>query len=183
MAAGSGAERYEIHRDGKWPALAGGAFAVVLGILVLRMPWHDGFLLSQVFLWAFCLLCLAGGGLAVFAVVTSAARPEIRVDRTGFRAPATGFRADWPSVRRIEIGTVELRQRNFLQPAGTPLPRRRVIHVVCEGRRYEFQLVRERLLPVEGIRAGIQRFAGEVPVQVLELIERREEWNVPGPRG
>ncbi|WP_329611730.1 hypothetical protein [Kitasatospora herbaricolor] len=105
------------------------------------------------------------------------------MDRTGFQAPATRFRADWPAVRQVEIGTVELRRRNFLQPAGTPLPRRRVIRVVCGDRRHEFQLVRERPLPVEGIRAGIQRFAGEVPVHVLELTEGREEWNTPVPRG
>ncbi|WP_199881275.1 hypothetical protein [Streptomyces sp. CB03911] len=183
MAAQAGAGSYEIRGDGRWSALAGAVFAVVLGVLVLRMPWHDGFLLSQLFLWAFCLACFAGGALVVVAVVTSAARPDVRVDRTGFQAPASGFRADWPSVRQIEIGTVELRRRNFLQPAGTPLPRRRVIWVVRGDRRYEFQLVRERPLPVEEIRAGIQRFAGEVPVHVLELTEGREEWNAPGPRG
>ncbi|WP_380282640.1 hypothetical protein [Kitasatospora purpeofusca] len=171
-------EPYEIRGDGKGSAAFGSAFAVVLGLLVFNMvlSWDDTPLVVLLFFWAFCLLCVVGGLLGLAAVLRSTLVPDFRLDAAGFHAPGARFHAPWSEIRLIEVGTVEVHRQDYGQPRNSGYQQRRVFWVTRGELRYEFQIIRDRPLSLGELDQALARFAGQVPVRVLESVERRTQW-------
>ncbi|MFB7470310.1 hypothetical protein [Kitasatospora sp. NPDC056184] len=169
---------YEIRGDGNGSAAFGGVVAIALGAVVFNMllSWDDTPLVVLLFFWAFCLLCVVGGLVVLAVVLRSMLVPDFRLDADGFHATGARFHAPWSEIGLIEVGTVEVYRQDYQQPRNSGYQQRRVFWVTRGELRYEFQIIRDRPLSLGELERALVRFAGEVPVRVLESVERRTQW-------
>ncbi|MFJ8043590.1 hypothetical protein ACIRBX_24130 [Kitasatospora sp. NPDC096147] len=179
MVAPVHGEKYEIRSDGQGSVLFGSIVVLALGAVVFNMVAHWGeetVLVVRLFFWAFGGVCVLMGVVGLAVLVRTAAVPEYRVDAAGFHAPNAKFHAPWSEIALIEVGTVEVYHHNHQQPRASGYRQRQVFWVQRGELVYEFQMTRDHPIPLVELERALTGFAGQVPVQVRETVERRMQW-------
>ncbi|MCX5157525.1 hypothetical protein ACWGCI_30785 [Streptomyces sp. NPDC054949] len=178
MNVPAGGRPYEIHEDGPGSMILASLLAGALGVGTFWAwtPWEQESLFATVFFWGWAVLCLLFGAVGLVFSVRALFVPAFRADGEGVRFGR--FRASWPEIREIVVGTVTIHVTNWEDMRKSGDKQRRVVWVVLNtDLQYEFQHPMTDEQPaLDDMRRALAAHAGGTPVSRSDTVVRRTTW-------